>query len=474
MVVATILPVLTIAIFTRILIPADYGVLALALIAASVLSGLCNMGMTTAFDRNYFEYMPSARDLSSLYYTSLIFVFFNFVICLAIVFLMREKISQLLTSSDIHGAMVVITFVAYFFGNLIVEFHFTYLRNSEKPREFAVFKIIGLLGSFALSLFFVAGLKIGVIGIPLAQMISGLLVFTWMSVVILGKMRVSISWKVFKNSFGIAYPLTPLALVSVLNVQFDKFMIGLLTAMGNVGVYHIGKNVSYMVFSFMTALENVFRPEIYRRMFDQEDQNITSIGDYLVPFLYISIGMAMLVALFSEEVFNVLTPEAYWGAAPVVTILSMYFGLLFFGKIYSVQLIYSKKTYLNTVLVISSVVINILLNIPMIMWFGAVGAAWATMVAGVLSGLIGITVAQRIIPIPWVWAKIKWIVGIFIFGATMVAALNLISAPYYLAFTFKVIMITLYVWFGVRFGILSRTNIGNVRVALLNNRISGA
>ena len=60
--------------------------------------------------------------------------------------------------------------------------------------------------------------------------------------------------------------------------------------------------------------------------------------------------MALCVALFSEELITVLTPVSYHGAIPIITILSMYMGFLFFGKITGTQLIYSKKTFISSFL----------------------------------------------------------------------------------------------------------------------------
>ena len=55
-IIGTVLSFLALSIFTRILTREDYGVLALAQIYAIFASGLTNLGMTSAYDRNYFQY----------------------------------------------------------------------------------------------------------------------------------------------------------------------------------------------------------------------------------------------------------------------------------------------------------------------------------------------------------------------------------------------------------------------------------
>ena len=109
-------------------------------------------------------------------------------------------------------------------------------------------------------------------------------------------------------------------------------MISLIVSLGGVGVYHIGKNISYVVFSFMNVLENVFKPQVFNRMFNKSDLQSESIGVYLTPFIYISTIAALSLALFSEELVTIILPPSYHGSIPIISILSVYYGSMFLGK----------------------------------------------------------------------------------------------------------------------------------------------
>ena len=85
-------------------------------------------------------------------------------------------------------------------------------------------------------------------------------------------------------------------------------MVGLLATMNGVGVYHIGKKISELIFAFMTAIENIFNPQVYNRMFRQHEEGFESIGKYLTPFIYVSTFMALCIGIFSEEVISLLAP----------------------------------------------------------------------------------------------------------------------------------------------------------------------
>ena len=73
----------------------------------------------------------------------------------------------------------------------------------------------------------------------------------------------SISSDLLLEALKISYPLTPKIFIGVLNTNFDKYMISLFSSVSGVGIFHIGKNISYQIFAFMTALENVFVPKVY-------------------------------------------------------------------------------------------------------------------------------------------------------------------------------------------------------------------
>jgi O-antigen/teichoic acid export membrane protein len=464
-----LLPLISIPIFTRILSPEDYGVLALAMIYATFMGSLANFGVTIVFERNYFEYQNNKVKLSQLFYSGLLFVLSNFTILAGLTYLFKENISSFLTGSSLHGTLILTSFAGTFFLDIANTFFLTYYKNSEKAKTYTKYKVISLIINFLLTLILVAHLKVGVIGIVYAQLITGFTLFLFLFIQFLKNLPFLLSGNILLEALRISYPLTPRIFLGVLNTQFDKYMISLLATVSGVGVYHIGKNVSYQIFAFMTALENVFVPQVYQRMFNKHKHGSNSIGKYLTPFLYISTFVALGVAVFSEELLTILTPKNYHGAVPIISILAIYMGFLFFGKI--PQLLFVKKTHILTGLFIFSLFINIGLNIPFIMEYGAIGAAWATLLAGLISGMINLLVAQYYYKINYEWQKISWIMGIFVIGSITIVSMYLLEIPYHWAILTKAIIVLLFIYLGIRYHIISKDNI---RALITAVRLQGA
>jgi len=456
----TLLPFITLPIFTRILTKEDYGVLALAQVYAVFCVGLANLGMTIAYERNYFQYRDNPQKTAQLLFSTILFVMINFILFAMLTYVFRETMARLVIGSAVHGNMLFWTFCAHFFYT-ISYYYLTYFKNSEVAISFVFYAIGSSLINFIISLYLVAFLRIGVIGIIYAQLSSGTIIFSILSYRFIKAFGISVNKEVLFDSLKIAYPLTPRIFLGVISTQFDKYMIGLLASVGGVGIYSIGQKIATLVFSFMTAIENVFSPQVYKRMFGLKDKGGEAIGKYLTPFLYISIFVALLISLFSEEVISILTPPPFHGAINIVIILSMFYGLMFFGK--QPQLIFAKKTHIISLLSVSRIGITVGLNIPFIMKWGAIGAAWATLLAGLISGAISFTVAQHYYEIKWEYRKVFAMYGILFAAALAIIILRAEMIDYPIRLAVKCVFALAYIYVGMRIGIITLENLKILR-----------
>ena len=236
--------------------------------------------------------------------------------------------------------------------------------------------------------------------------------------------------------------------------------------------HRIGQQVASLAFSYMTQLEHVFIPGTYRRMFDLKEEGKEAIGRYLTAFFYVSISVAFLICLFSEEVISILTPPAFHDAIDIVTILSLYYGILFFGKITGVQLVYLKKTSITSLLTLSALALNVAINIPFIYTWGALGAAWGTMLAGVVSCAVSFSVAQHHYGIRWEYGKIIPVLVLF-FSAAMITVVLRNHVDYPQRLLLKLLLASAYVYAGVWIRVITAENIGHLRNLLrLRSRIA--
>ena len=453
-IVGNLIPLLTLPIFTRVLTKEDYGVYALAQVYAVFMTGLINFGLIVGYERNFFEYKDEKRT-SELLYSTLAFVIVSYALCVLLTYLFKSTLAGWIIGSADYRYLLFWAFCSTGLMSLKV-YYLTYFKNTEDAKSLVWYTIDESILGVLLSLFFVVYLRIGIIGLVFGQLLASLAVLSALVFRFLKRLPPCFNWHILKDSLKLSYPLTPRIFLGVIGNQFDKYMIGLLGSIGGVGIYSIGQGVSYGVFIYMTAIQNVFSPQVYKRMFQLGDKGGEAVGQYLTPFAYLSILFGLLISIFSEEIIFILTPESYHAATDIVIILSMLYGSYFFGK--HPQLIFAKKTYMTSILTLVSIALNVAINIPFILKWGAVGAAWGTLTAGLVSGFISFVISQRYYEIKWEYRKIGAIFIIF-FGASIgMILLRNAMIGYEFRLIFKGLAFAAYLYLGILLGVITKEN----------------
>jgi len=454
-IVANLLSVLALGVFTRILVVEDFGRLALAQVYATAAVGISNMGLVSVYNRNFFQYKD--RETSgALFYSTIFYVTTVSGILGGVTYSSAGWFSKWLMGSPDYGRLIFwvycMTAVQHIKGYFLA-----YLRNSENAKDFVTYSIGESVISLTLSMLFILIFRVGVVGMVWGPLIAGLIIIVRLMFRFLSMLPFSLDRQVLSESLTLAYPLTPVALFGVIRTQFDKYMIGLLATVGGVGIYSIAQRITYAIFVYMTAVQNVFMPQVYKRMFDGGDTGGAAIGKYLTPFAWACVGVALVIATLSEEILFLLTPGDFHDAISITMILSMYYAILFFGK--QPQLIYAKKTHISSALVLFGVIVNVGLNIPFIYKWGAEGAAWATLLSGIISGTIGFLISQYYYRIEWEYGKLL-LIFCTIIGSSLLLLLQMhFHWPYLYRLPAKIAAIGFYGYVGIRLNILNRENL---------------
>ena len=464
--VKLVVPLITIPLLTRRISPEEYGVLSLAMVYAVFMGGLASVGVPVALERNYFLYTDDSRRLGALLASCLSFMLFNFFAIFAITYLYKDEISGLLTGSKINGPIILTALAANFFYNTIVSLFYTYFKNGNDAKSFSVFMSITALINLFLTLYYVIYNDQGAFGIVLSQLVTGIIIFVALIVYYSNMLHFSISKELLMSSLKVGYPLTPRIVLNIINSHFDKYILGLLNTVDGVGIYHIGKRIAEIGFNITTSIQNVYNPYIYRKMFANQTDNRELIGVYLTPIIFTSVLVQMIIALFSEEIIALLTPPNFHTAAPIVSIISMYYGFSILSKVAGTQFVFMKKLYVTLILSVISMIINIGLNIPLILNYGLNGAAIGTLFAGIISGILSVILAQRIYRIGYEYKKLTIMFTIFYVSSTIIAMLVIFDYPYSYKFYVKTISLIVYFTFGYRLNIISWANIQLVKSSI--------
>ena len=451
--VSAVIPIVTLPIFTRILTVEDYGIYALGIVYGTFVSGIANFGLTIGYERNFFENKESKENQGTLLFSVLSFVVITFVFLGLLTYSLQSNISSWLIGDRKWGNLIFLSYCAVGISSLKM-YYLTYFKNTNNAKQFSIYSIdeaiLNVIFSFVLIYYF----NSGIIGLVLGQLFGSSIVFFILTIKFIRLLSFRPNLNVLKSCLNISLPLTPRIFFGVIGNQFDKYMINLLGSVGGVGVYNLGQKISYVVFNFMTAIQNVNSPHVYDLMFKKGEEGGSEIGKYLTLPLYISAFIGLIISLFSEEILFILTPSSYHGAVDIITVLSLLYVTYFFGK--QPQLIYAKKTGITSYLTIFSIVMNILINVPFIKYWGAEGAAYGTLLAGIMSSLVTFYYSQKYFNIVWEYEKVAYIFLSFFVFAFIVIFLRKLEVVYYIRLIIKVFFGALYLLLGFNFNIINK------------------
>ena len=390
------LPLIALPVFTRHISVEEFGLYALAVFYGTFGAGIANLGLSSVFERNFFEKTPLERK--KLLWNILCFVFLLFLV----ISFLTVRFNSFISIAIFQSSMLTnFLFVALFFQTFksLNLYFFIYLKNYENAQKYTYLSILESILSIGIAMGLVVYFSMGLYGFLIGQAIGVFITFILAFFSVFFPFKHKLDIQLLKDQLNLSLPLTPRIFFGVINSQFDRYMLGILSSMGGVGLFDIGQKIANTSFTFMTTVQNVFAPQVYKRLFSKDLVVQRSVGTFLTPFFYLCILYCLTLALFSYEIIYILTPEEFHKAAPVVSILCLLYGFYFFGK--QPQLLFAKKTGLISAISLISVFLNIGLNFLFIKYFGVVGAAFATLLAGSISTAISFYFGQKYTPIQY-------------------------------------------------------------------------
>jgi O-antigen/teichoic acid export membrane protein len=449
-----LLPFLTLPIMTRWLVPDDYGIVALAQIVAAVFVGLSTCEIRLGVERNYFQHDGDRRGLGRLMFSALVIVAAGTAASSLVLVSLRGWLSSMLYGTPDRGGLIVVVALTSVVG-ILVTLQLVYLRNSGRARAYLGYNVSSLLLESGLAVALVVG-GTGVWGLVLAPLIGKLVVAAVLWWRFVRECGVGFDRREARDLLAIGTPLMPRTWMATADNGVDRVLISWLASLGQAGLFAMAHRVGGSVFAVMTSLEQVYVPQVYRLLFRGGPGTARDIGRYLSPFFYASAVVSVITILFIEEVLWLLVTPAFYGVQFMAAILAAYYGQMFFGKLVGVQFAYLKKTWYATPFALFRLLVHGALAVWWIPAGGAVGAALALLIAGIVVEGTAVLVAQRTCPIRYEMAVVLPVLGLMYGAVTWVLLTGTLAWPYGLRLAGKLTIVAVVLCLGFRWTDLVR------------------
>ena len=413
---------LLLPVYTRVLSPAEYGVAALLLVFEAFLKPVLRCGLDGAFLRHYFdEKTDSGR--ASLAWTVLLFLPVANGAVLLFLLPGAAWITHLLLGTSEYTLATRLVAVNTALANVL----FLPLGLLRAREQSAVLGGVSFARSFATTVFrlgFVVGMSMGVYGLVVADVVVTSLFVAGLAPTLARMVRGGTFsskrlWSILK--FGA--PQVPAGILAQTMAMTDRYVLGLHTSLGNVGVYSIGTTISSIVKLFPVAYGTAWMPFAFSSL-DRTDARQVFARQASYAFAVLCFGAVGIVASV-HPVIQIFLPVEYHGAASVVAVLVLGIGIQATTSFTTTSLNVAKRTSVIPVTAAAGALGSLLGCVALVPRFGVMGAALGVLCGQTIFATVTAWFAQRSYRIPYEIGRLAKVVAV----STLLVAVSTLARP---------------------------------------------
>jgi O-antigen/teichoic acid export membrane protein len=396
--------------------PADFGLNTEFYAYMSFLNILFTYGMETAL----FNFSTSEPNKELVYSTALRSLLVSSLLLVLPVIAFSASIANLLRYPG-HSDFVIWAILTVA-ADAVAAIPFAKLREQNKAKRFATFKMANILINLAINLFFIGLCKwqhehnpgsffgnlyspeIGIGYAFLAILIANLLTLLLLAPE-LKPVRSGFDWSLWKRMMRYALPLLVLGFAGMTNETLDRILLKYLLPKGvgevQLGIYGACYKISILMTIFIQAFRYAAEPFFFSKRKDDDARTVyANVMNYFVIFcLLIFLGTTLNLSWI-----QVLVGKPYRVGLAVVPILLM--ANLFLGMYFNLSIWYklTGNTKFGMWLTLLGAVVTLVLNFSWIPLSdprigGYMGSAWATFICYALMMVLSYFFGQKYYPV---------------------------------------------------------------------------
>jgi len=365
-------------IYTRCLTPTDYGIIELLSMVLDFVGIILGLRVGQAIFRFYEKY-DNIQDKNEVITTSMYLVALLNLSGILLIVLSAKPLTYFVFG-DYDNVFFLILFSFTLLGQGFMEIPMTFLRAQQKPWLYIAFSMLKLALQLGLNIYFVVIRDLHVAGVIYSALLSA----ATMVIILGGYTFVHTGWRASvvkaKQLVSFSIPLVLTGIVSFYITFGDRYFLRSIIGIAEVGVYSLGYKFGFILAFLVGApFGNIWDSEkykIHRKENAREEYRRIFRGYNLVLFIVV-VG----ISVFVKDLLKIMSASAFWPAANIVPIVlvayvtNMWTGFTNLGVMLEQKTI--EITY-GTLMAAALVTAAYLFLIP---HFGAMGAAWASLLA---------------------------------------------------------------------------------------------
>jgi len=405
------LAILLLPLYTRYLTPDEYGAFALLTAAGGVLTLVAALGINSGLTRIFFLF-EGAEERGRVVFTAYTFALASSALMALCLFLTAPAIDRAFFNFS-GGERWVRLAVATFSVSALNAVALGTLQVEKRARVYVACSLLGLLASCGTSIWLVAGLDRGVLGVLEGQLVGVLVQFALALGATLPTIRPRFHRPALREMLAFSLPLIPANLSAWGLGLADRWFLNHSASLAEVGLYALGFRFgSVLTTLFVSPFTLAWFPYLYSITSQPDHREV--VARVLEYFSFLAGAITLGLALFGGDVIRLISDPSFQDAERVIFWIGL--GTLFRGMTFITMtgMNVVRRNQLGVAIYGVGVVLNLLLLAALVPRFGMMGAAVATVVTYFAINLGFWRVSQRLYPIPFRPAKIAWLVGVLV------------------------------------------------------------
>ena len=382
---------------------------------------ILNVIVTFGMETGFFRYTQDKALFRSVYTTAFLVVAILSAILVSMVNIFVEPVAALIQYEDNPNFITWFSMIIAL--DAMAAIPFAKLRRENRARHFSVLKLLNVLLTIGLVVFFISlwpklvennpqswlnqwyNPDLGVGYVFLANLIASSVIFLLL-IPELKQLGGPMSKKVWVDLLQYSAPLVVVGIAGSINEVADKIMLkflyaGNLEAMDQVGIYSANFRLAVIMTLFVQMFKYAFEPFLFSQRGKDSDKVYVQIMDI---FIALGIGIYLATTLFVDILATPFfgNQGKSWtdgiGVVPVVMMANLVLGID-----YSLSVWYklTALTRYAAVMALVGSIITLGMNFILIPIFSYQGSAWAHLVTYATMMIISYLWGRKHMPIPY-------------------------------------------------------------------------
>jgi O-antigen/teichoic acid export membrane protein len=400
---------LLLPLYTRYLSPAEYGIVALSVTVTVVLGLLYPLGLRGAVSRTYYEDGTIEQRKERIGTLWIAMILSAGIMALALDRLGPALASAILPEVPFRPYLRLAVWTA-FLGVLGLT-PLALLQAQERPLAYVLVSLWTAFATTAVTVWLVLRGD-GAEGYLRGALIGAALAAVPYVLLTIGQVRPVFRISVLVPAMAFSLPLVPHALAGWALEMSDRAILTRLIPLEDVGVYSLGYQLGAAMGLLTTAFNAAWVPFLFGHLKQEGEAAHAKLARlvtyYAMALCFIGLGWSLLVEHAITLIAGAEFREGYRITPWVV-------GGYVCAGLYLIPtnlLFWRQRTQLIPVVTLAAGVVNVGLNLWLVPRYGAIAAAWSTLVAYAILLVLAWRSAERIHPFPYEYRRLGLMAGV--------------------------------------------------------------